>query len=163
MNLKVANTMRPKNRVRQRGSSDLTVGLLLTAAGAAMVGMTVPTMFKSSDTASRTFERQVDILERGAGGGGGGGGGSATGPSGFDVGGTTSRIPSPAAGGNLHGGAASNLTNGAAGLTNGNAGLSNGPAAGLTNAASGLSNGQPSGLSNAAPAGPLATPTVAKR
>lgn len=55
-------------RTKTRGSSDLTVTLLLTAAGAAMVGMTVPSLFKSSDTASRTFDRQVQILERGAGG-----------------------------------------------------------------------------------------------
>lgn len=59
-------------RTKTRGSSDLTVTLLLTAAGAAMVGMTVPSLFKSSDTASRTFDRQVQILERGAGGAGGG-------------------------------------------------------------------------------------------
>src|SRR5690606_8890904 len=56
-----------------RGSSDLTVAPLLTAAGAAMVGMTVPTLFESSDTAARTFDRQVQILERGAGGGSRGG------------------------------------------------------------------------------------------
>jgi len=52
-----------------RGSSDLTVTLLLTAAGAVMVGLTVPAMFKSSDTAARTFDHQVQILERGANGG----------------------------------------------------------------------------------------------
>lgn len=52
-----------------RGSSDLTVTLLLTAAGAAMVGLTVPAMFRSSDTAARTFDHQVQILERGANGG----------------------------------------------------------------------------------------------
>lgn len=52
-----------------RGSSDLTVTLLLTAAGAVMVGLTVPAMFKSSDTAARTFDHQVQILERGAKGG----------------------------------------------------------------------------------------------
>lgn len=77
-----------------RGSSDLTVALLLTAAGAAMVGLTVPTMFKSSDTAARTFDRQVQILERGAGGGGGATGSLATGaggavpglPAGFEMG-----------------------------------------------------------------------------
>ncbi|MBS2015307.1 MAG: hypothetical protein JST00_20640 [Deltaproteobacteria bacterium] len=53
----------------ERGSSDLTVTLLLTAAGAAMVGLTVPAMFRSSDTAARTFDHQVQILERGAHGG----------------------------------------------------------------------------------------------
>lgn len=61
------------------GSSDLTVGLLMTAAGAAMVGLTVPSLFKSSDTAARTFDRQVKILERGAGGAGGGAEGLSTG------------------------------------------------------------------------------------
>ena len=55
-----------------RGSSDLTVTLLLTAAGAAMVGLTVPMMFKSSDMAANTFEHQVQVLQRGAGGRGSG-------------------------------------------------------------------------------------------
>lgn len=78
----------------RRGSSDLTVGLLMTAAGAAMVGMTVPSLFKSSDTAARTFDRQVKILERGTSGGtGAGGGGSGLtslptqGATGFEFGG----------------------------------------------------------------------------
>lgn len=70
-------------RTRQRGSSDLTVTLLLTAAGAAMVGMTVPSLFRSSDTASRTFDRQVQILERGAGTPGAS---TGTVPPAFDVG-----------------------------------------------------------------------------
>lgn len=82
---------RPTQRPRRkgvRGSSDLTVALLLTAAGAAMVGMTAPTLFKSSDTAARTFDRQVQILERGAGGGSGGGaqGFAAGGAPAFEVG-----------------------------------------------------------------------------
>ena len=49
------------------GSSDLTVALLLTASGAVMVGLAVPTLLKASDTAGRTFDRQVQILERGVG------------------------------------------------------------------------------------------------
>ena len=53
----------------ERGSSDMTVALLLTAAGAAMVGLTVPSLFRSSDTAARTFDHQVKVLERGATGG----------------------------------------------------------------------------------------------
>ena len=61
------------------GSSDLTVALLLTAAGAAMVGLTVPSLYKSSDTAARTFDQQVQVLERGASGRGGGGLGGAGG------------------------------------------------------------------------------------
>jgi hypothetical protein len=120
-------------------------------------------MFKSSDTASRTFERQVDILERGAGGAGGGGGGGGAGPSGFDVGGTSSRIPGAAAGQNLNPGAAPNLSNAGSGLTNGQSGLSNGPS-GLSNGSpSGLSNGQAAGLNNGAGAGALATPNTSVR
>lgn len=69
----------------RRGSGDLNTYLLLTAAGCTMVGLTAPHLFKSSKTASDTFEKQVEILQRGAGGGasgasgasgaGGGGGG----------------------------------------------------------------------------------------
>ena len=50
-----------------RGSGDLTVSLLLTAAGAVMVGLTVPALFRSSQAASRTFDNQVKVLERGSG------------------------------------------------------------------------------------------------
>jgi hypothetical protein len=89
----------------KRGSGDLTVALLLTAAGAAMVGLTVPTLFKSSDTAARTFDKQVQILERGAGGAGGGtpslqtgaGGGVPGLPGGFEMG-TPGGISAPAKG-----------------------------------------------------------------
>jgi len=66
----------------------------MTAAGAAMVGLTVPSLFKSSDTAAKTFDRQVKILERGTSGGTGatGGGSGLTslpseGSKGFDFGG----------------------------------------------------------------------------
>lgn len=84
------SSRRPRSRASIRGSSDLTVTLLLTAAGAAMVGLTVPTMMKSSDTASRTFDRQVKILERGAGGSTSQSGASEVGTStapGFEIGG----------------------------------------------------------------------------
>ena len=67
------------------GSSDLTVALLLTAAGAAMVGLTVPSLYKSSDTAARTFDQQVQVLERGASGRGAGGLGGAGGLAGGGV------------------------------------------------------------------------------
>jgi hypothetical protein len=52
-------------------SNDLTTYLLLSAAGAVMVGITAPTMFKSSQAAAGTFQNQVRVLENGAGGGGG--------------------------------------------------------------------------------------------
>lgn len=61
----------------RRGSADLNTYLLLTAAGCTMVGLTAPHLFKSSKTASDTFEKQVEILQRGAGGGAGGAGGAA--------------------------------------------------------------------------------------
>ena len=51
------------------GSADLNTYLLLTAAGCVMVGLTAPHLFKSSETASDTFENQVKILQRGASGG----------------------------------------------------------------------------------------------
>lgn len=89
------SSRRPRSRASIRGSSDLTVTLLLTAAGAAMVGLTVPTMMKSSDTASRTFDRQVKILERGAGGSTSQTGASDVGTSttpGFEVGGGTKTL-----------------------------------------------------------------------
>lgn len=69
----------------RRGSSDLTVYLLLTAAGAAMVGLTVPSLFKSSQAASNTFDKQVKVLERGAGGGSSSGGAESS-PWSFNVG-----------------------------------------------------------------------------
>jgi len=66
----------------RRGSADLNTYLLLTAAGCTMVGLTAPHLFKSSKTASDTFEKQVEILQRGAGGGAGASG--VSGPSGGD-------------------------------------------------------------------------------
>ena len=68
----------------RRGSADLNTYLLLTAAGCTMVGLTAPHLFKSSKTASDTFEKQVEILQRGAGGGAGGAGGAGGGAGGGD-------------------------------------------------------------------------------
>lgn len=77
----------PRLFADRRGSSDLNTYLLLTAAGCTMVGLTAPSLFNSSKTASNTFEKQVQILERGASSSGGGGalGGASSG--GFDLGG----------------------------------------------------------------------------
>ena len=77
----------PRLFADRRGSSDLNTYLLLTAAGCTMVGLTAPSLFNSSKTASNTFEKQVQILERGASSSGGGSalGGSSSG--GFDLGG----------------------------------------------------------------------------
>ncbi|WP_394822988.1 hypothetical protein [Pendulispora albinea] len=69
----------------RRGNSDLTTYMLLTAAGAAMVGLTVPSLFQSSDSAARTFKNQVDVLEKGANGGSSGGSGAGGGGSGWTV------------------------------------------------------------------------------
>lgn len=66
----------------RRGNSDLSVYLLLTAAGCVMVGLTAPHLYNASKTASNTFERQVEVLERGASPGGSGGLGSMGGASG---------------------------------------------------------------------------------
>ncbi|WP_394847131.1 hypothetical protein LZC95_06635 [Pendulispora brunnea] len=63
----------------RRGNSDLTTYMLLTAAGAAMVGLTLPSLFSSSNSAARTFQNQVNVLERGASTGSAGGIGSGLG------------------------------------------------------------------------------------
>ncbi|WP_394836796.1 hypothetical protein LVJ94_07795 [Pendulispora rubella] len=63
----------------RRGNSDLTTYMLLTAAGAAMVGLTLPSLFSSSNSAAKTFQNQVNVLERGANPGGAGGIGSGIG------------------------------------------------------------------------------------
>lgn len=131
-------TSRVRNALRRlrhvRGSGDLTVTLLMTAAGAAMVGMTVPTLFKSSDTAARTFDKQVKILERGAGGGSSGGSslsgiaGGNTNGGGFELGGGAAKsISGPSGNVGLNQGSAG-LSQGSAGLSQGNAGLSQGNA-----------------------------------
>ncbi len=125
-----------------RGSGDLTVTLLMTAAGAAMVGMTVPTLFKSSDTAAKTFDKQVKILERGAGGGGTGGsslsgiaGGLTTGVGqGFELGGGKS-ISGPSGNVGLSQGS-TGMTQGQAGMTQGQTGMTQGQAGGVAAVAS---------------------------
>jgi hypothetical protein len=71
----------------RRGSADLNTYLLLTAAGCTMVGLTAPHLFKSSKTASDTFEKQVEILQRGAGGGASGGSGAGAGGGDWNLGG----------------------------------------------------------------------------
>lgn len=58
-----------------RGSSDLNTYLLLSAAGCSMVVLTAPHLFNSSKTASNAFDKQVQVLERGASPGGGTSGG----------------------------------------------------------------------------------------
>jgi hypothetical protein len=68
----------------RRGSADLNTYLLLTAAGCTMVGLTAPHLFKSSKTASDTFEKQVEILQRGSSGGTGGGASGGAGGGGGD-------------------------------------------------------------------------------
>ena len=70
----------PRFLTDRRGSGDLNTYLLLTAAGCTMVGLTAPHLFKSSKTASDTFEKQVEILQRGSSSGATG----AAGPSGGD-------------------------------------------------------------------------------
>ncbi len=79
----------PRFFTDRRGSADLNTYLLLTAAGCTMVGLTAPHLFKSSKTASDTFEKQVEILQRGSSGGAGGAGGAGGGSSsgGWDLGG----------------------------------------------------------------------------
>jgi len=69
----------------RRGSGDLTTHLLLTAAGAAMVGVTLPSLFASSNSAANTFNGQVKVLEQGAGSGGGSGGPGGIGGSGWNI------------------------------------------------------------------------------
>jgi hypothetical protein len=117
----------------RRGSADLNTYLLLTAAGCTMVGLTAPHLFKSSKTASDTFEKQVEILQRGAGGGAGGASGGA-GASGGDwslggQGGLGQLAGSlgGGAGGQLSG-PAGQLANGGGQLANGGAQLANGGA-----------------------------------
>jgi len=80
----------------KRGSADLNTYLLLTAAGCVMVGLTAPSLFKSSKTASDTFEKQVEILQRGSSGGtgGGGGGGGSSWGGGFNIGGVNVSVGS---------------------------------------------------------------------
>jgi hypothetical protein len=72
--LRILRRLFPRFLRDRRGSADLNTYLLLTAAGCTMVGLTAPHLFKSSKTASDTFEKQVEVLQRGSSPGGGGGG-----------------------------------------------------------------------------------------
>ena len=122
-----------------RGSGDLTVSLLLTAAGAVMVGLTVPALFRSSQAASRTFDNQVKVLERGRGTSSSGGsqspweisfgpdGVKASGPVGGGVMGSLSVGKGGISGGAQGGGSG---TGTASTPTNGSGGGSGGPATG---------------------------------
>ena len=109
----------------QRGSGDLTTYVLLTAAGAAMVAITVPSLFSSSQSAASTFQNQVNVLERGAGGtaAGGGGAGGAAGGGGagwqFNVGPNGVSASGP-------GGSVSAGTNGVSGTVGGGGGAGGG-------------------------------------
>jgi hypothetical protein len=123
--MKLARILRRLFRDK-RGSADLNTYLLLTAAGCTMVGLTAPHLFKSSKTASDTFEKQVEILERGAGGGGGSGsgfGGGGLGGGGWDLSGMggLSQLA-----GSMGGGGGGSLTNGGGNLTGNGSQLANG-------------------------------------
>jgi hypothetical protein len=60
-------------RLRRDDRGQVTEYLLLIAAGAVAVGaIAAPALNRSAQTASKTFEKQVAVLEHGAGGGGGG-------------------------------------------------------------------------------------------
>jgi len=48
------------------GGAELLSTLLIAGAGVTAVGLSLPTLFNASDTAGRTFDNQVQILERGA-------------------------------------------------------------------------------------------------
>jgi hypothetical protein len=115
----------------RRGSADLNTYLLLTAAGCTMVGLTAPHLFKSSKTASDTFEKQVEILQRGAGGGAGGASGGAGGAGGGDwnlggQGGLGQLAGSLGGGGGQLSGPGGQLANGGGQLANGGGQLANG-------------------------------------
>jgi hypothetical protein len=66
--------------VEERGDGTLTTYLLLAAAGAVMVGLTVPSLFGSAKSAAGVLDNQVRVLEQGANPGGGsfGGGGASS-------------------------------------------------------------------------------------
>ena len=114
----------------KRGSSDLNTYLLLSAAGCSMVVLTAPHLFNSSKTASDAFDKQVQVLERGASPGGGSssggigdmlsGGGSS---SGFDMGGGGGGggISGPSSGNQVLSGA-SQLASAGGSLTSGSGG-----------------------------------------
>lgn len=139
----------PRLFADRRGSSDLNTYLLLTAAGCTMVGLTAPSLFNSSKTASNTFEKQVQILERGASSGGGSSalGGASSG--GFDLGGL-GKLASSLGGS----GSGSSLTSGGGSMVSTSGGTISG--GGSTAAGSG-------GAANAAPAGTTAPAGTAAR
>jgi hypothetical protein len=58
-----------------RGSSELTVPILMSAAGVATVGVIAPSMFQSGTTAANTMQSQANALQSGATGGGSASGG----------------------------------------------------------------------------------------
>lgn len=135
----------PRLFADRRGSSDLNTYLLLTAAGCTMVGLTAPSLFNSSKTASNTFEKQVQILERGASSSGGGSALGGTSSGGFDLGGLGSFASS--LGG--MGSSSSSLTGGGGSMVSASGGTISGSGA---NAAGGTSGA----AANAAPAGTTA-------
>ena len=130
----------PRFFTDRRGSADLNTYLLLTAAGCTMVGLTAPHLFKSSKTASDTFEKQVEILQRGSSGGAGGAGGAGGGSSGgggWDLGGMGGLGQLA---GSLGGGGGGQLANGGGQLANGGGQLANGGGQ-LANGGGQLANG----------------------
>ena len=154
--MKSVHTLRSLGRVLsrffsdRRGSADLNTYLLLTAAGCVMVGITAPSMFKSSKTASDTFENQVQILQRGSSGGTGGGGGGGGG--GFDLGGITNLV-------GTIGNAASQIGNAANQIRGG--GGSGGSGGGLVSGGGDLTNGGGSLVTGGGPTVTAETPLTA--
>lgn len=119
---------------------DLTTHLLITAAGCAMVGLCVPSLFNSSQRASNTFEKQVAVLENGASPGGGSTGGVG------GIGGIASQVGGFA---NMVGGVA-NQVSGAVNAVQGTvSAVRSGNVAGVANGVAGIANGV-GGLANQA-------------
>ena len=141
----------------QRGSGDITTYVLLTAAGAAMVAITLPSLFASSQGAANTFQNQVNVLERGAGGTGGAAGGGAAGGAGW-----TLNVGANGVSASGPGGSVSVSTSGVSGATGGGGGgagagaapgsiqMNNAPGTNLTNGATGTVNGAHNPLNNQA-------------
>ena len=109
----------------RRGQGDLMTSLLLTAAGAVMVGVTVPSLFESSESAARTFQKQVDVLERGASPRGGGGG-IGIGIGGWDINIGSGGISVSGRGGSGFGGSVSVGSGGVSGSVSGGGGFNGG-------------------------------------
>ncbi len=129
----------------RRGSSDLTVNLLLTAAGAAMVGITLPVLFKSSESASRTFDGQVKVLERGSSSANGASGGGQSpwelsfGPDGLKASGPVGGVSGSVSIGKN--GVSGGVTSGAAGQSSTGAGAHTAGGGGASTAGGGSSEG----------------------